>query len=45
MSMSRGGRVVGTGDYRPVCLTSRPNGPECEPVCVGAGSDTLLVDP
>ena len=43
LSLARDGKVLATGEYYPTYTTSRPNGPDCEPVCTQAKSDTLPV--
>lgn len=37
VTISRDGQVVGERELEPVYQTSRPNGPECPPVCNSAG--------
>jgi hypothetical protein len=40
-----GGRVVGTGDYRPIYEMRKPLGPDCDFVCPTAKGDTLVINP
>lgn len=45
VSVSTGGRVVGTGEYRPIYEMHKPLGPDCDYVCPGAKGDTLVIKP
>ncbi|MCC6646003.1 MAG: hypothetical protein IT374_10585 [Polyangiaceae bacterium] len=44
IEITRDGASIGARTYAPSYVTSRPNGPECEPICTNA-SDTLAVAP
>lgn len=44
IDVARDGASIGGRSYTPTYKTSRPNGPDCEPVCTNA-SDTLAVSP
>ena len=37
------GALLGEGQYSPTYSESQPNGPDCEPTCVGADSATLAL--
>jgi hypothetical protein len=45
VSVSRGGQVVGAGDYRPAYQRIQPNGPDCGPICLTANGDTVVIKP
>jgi hypothetical protein len=45
VSVSQGGRVVGTGDYHPVYQMWKPLGPDCDFACARAEGDALAIEP
>jgi hypothetical protein len=38
------GQRIAFAEYTPVWITSRPNGPECEPVCMNSSAQTLRIE-
>jgi hypothetical protein len=40
--VTRDGKQVGAGRWRPVYQTIQPNGPGCEPICTNAGVELVL---
>ncbi|MCO4764494.1 MAG: hypothetical protein KC502_23495 [Myxococcales bacterium] len=43
VSVTRGGKAIGDGSWTPTFVTSRPNGPNCGPVCNQAPKETLTL--
>lgn len=43
LQIHQDGALLGEGQYSPTYSESQPNGPDCEPTCVGADSVTLAL--
>jgi hypothetical protein len=43
VSVHKDGNLLGEQTYAPRYTTTRPNGPDCEPVCTGAPPETLAL--
>ena len=43
VDVSFGGASIGSAEYTPTYTTSRPNGPDCEPVCTTAPGQKLTL--